>query len=421
MDASRIKRRLQKMREFTSTPGQGVTRLPFSAHARHGASYLLNQMKEAGLQAWIDLVGNVRGILPADKPGAQTIIAASHYDTVKHGGEFDGIAGVICAIELAQLLQESGIPRKYNLEVIAFNDEEGMMFGSGCLGSKSLTGQIDQEYITHLTDENGISIREWINRWGNDPDKIGEQKIDLDRVRAYFEVHIEQGPVLDSEKLDLGVVNCIVGLLRCSVSIHGRADHAGTTPMDMRRDSINIAAKVISKLDEYAADEQNGSVATCGFIRALPNAMNVVAGECEFTIDLRSQDDNSIEIMKYKITQLLNSLTRKCGASWDMDIKLRQHPVYMNDELVRSLENNCRKEHFSYKTMLSGAAHDAMVFADKVDTAMIFVPSKDGRSHCPEEHSEYEDFGKAVQVLYDTVSSLMQETNQDEISEVSGS
>lgn len=402
-----IKRRLEHLKNYTATPGKGVTRLPFSKEAKDAAEYLKAEMEAAGLNAYIDLAGNVRGILPANSNDAQVILMGSHYDTVKNGGEYDGIAGVACAIETASLIKKSGISRKYALEIIAFNDEEGMMFGSGCLGSKALTGQVDQHYISHLTDENGISIREWMLRWGSDPEKIESLKLDLSKVRAFFEIHIEQGPVLDTGNLEIGVVNCIVGLLRCMAEIEGRADHAGTTPMNMRMDAINIASKAISRLDEFAEEEKNGSVATCGFIRAYPNAMNVIAQKAEFTMDIRSPKDESIENIRSKVWSLLDRCTNDAGASWNVDIKLRQKPVYMNRTLVEALKEKCRRHEYKYREMVSGAAHDAMIFADKVDTVMVFVPSRGGRSHCPEEYSSYASLAKAVQIVWETISDLM--------------
>ncbi len=404
-----IKRRLKQLRTYTSTPGKGVTRLPFSEEAKGAVAYLKAEMESAGLKTFVDLVGNVRGVLPAENVDAPTIIMGSHYDTVKSGGEYDGIAGVVCAVSVAELLAQSGIPRKYNLEIIAFNDEEGMMFGSGCLGSKALTGQIDRHYIEHLTDENGISIREWMLRWGSDPEKIDTLKLDMEKVKAFFEIHIEQGPVLDEKKYELGIVTGIVGLLRCMATIEGRADHAGTTPMSMRQDTINIASKVISRLDGLADREQNGTVATCGFIRAYPNAMNVIASKTEFTMDIRSISDDSVDRVQEEVWALLDEHTAKCGASCDVDIKLRQPAVRMSGELVERLAGKCREHDYKYMEMVSGAAHDAMVFADKVDTVMVFVPSRNGRSHCPEEHSEYADLAKAVQIVFDVMTDMMVE------------
>lgn len=404
-----IEKELGELQKFTCTPGKGVTRLPFSKEGKETASYLKVKMQEAGLNAWIDLVGNVRGILPADCDDAKTILMGSHYDTVKNGGAYDGIAGVVCALEIVKLLKKSGIRRNYNLEIIAFNDEEGCMFGSGCLGSKSLTGQIDQHYIEHLVDENGISIEEWMKSWGGNPHELEKQKMDLNQVRAFFEIHIEQGPVLYEKKDDLGIVTGIVGLLRCMVTLEGRADHAGTTPMDMRQDTINIASKVISKLDVFAEEENNGAVATCGFIRAYPNAMNVIASKTEFTMDIRSISDVSIEHMKAKIQELLEQYTKECGASYNIDIKLRQPAVKMNQVFVKRLAKKCEDHGYNYSKMVSGAAHDAMVFADKVDTVMVFVPSINGRSHCPEELSRPEDLAKAVQIVYETILELMLE------------
>jgi len=407
----KITKRLQKLRSFTATEGNGVTRLPFSSEGRRAAEYLLEEMNQIGLISRIDLVGNVRGVLSATvaPDEAKTIIMGSHYDTVKNGGEYDGIAGVVCALSVAEYLSKYVPLRNYNFEVIAFNDEEGCMFGSGCLGSKSLTGQVDQQYISHLTDENGISIKEWMTRWGADPDCLSEQFLDVSKLRAFFEIHIEQGPVLDKASEEIGVVTGIVGLLRCMATVSGRADHAGTTPMDMRQDSLLIASKVISRLDGFATDEGFGAVATSGFIRAYPNAMNVVAEKTEFTMDLRSIYDESIDNMERKIRLLLDGYTQTCNASYDIDVKLRQPSVTMDPTLVSILSDKCENHNFRYRRMHSGAAHDAMIFADKIPTAMVFVPSKNGRSHCPEEFSKYEDLAKATQIVFETISELMTE------------
>ena len=405
-----IKERLQMLRTFTSTPGHGVTRLPFSNEARRAADYLKEEMEKAGLTSvWMDAVGNVRGRLEADEPETQTIMMGSHYDTVKNGGAYDGIAGVVCAIETAKAIKRSGMHRRYALEIIAFNDEEGMMFGSGCLGSKALMGMVDQNDIRRLNDENGISIEEWMHRWGSRPEEIPALALDADQIRAFFEIHIEQGPVLDAGGKEIGIVDCIVGLLRCMVTVRGRADHAGTTPMHMRRDAIGIASKVISQLDQLADSQDNGSVATCGFIRAYPNAMNVIAETCEFTMDLRSREEESIERMMAEAETILKDCCAETGAGYEVDIKLRQKPVAMSRPIMDILCETCRENEYSFQKMISGAAHDSMIFADKTETAMVFVPSREGRSHCPQEYSEYGHLAKAVKIVYETIVKMNQE------------
>lgn len=403
-----IAERLQKLQTFTSTNGNGVTRLPFSPEAKKAAEYLKQEMEHAGMEARIDLVGNVRGVLkasPAYWDSAKTIIIGSHYDTVKNGGAYDGIAGVVCGISIAEAIASDDEEYPYNLEIIAFNDEEGCMFGSGCLGSKSLTGEVNQEYLEHLTDENGISIKEWMVRWGSDPKKIAGQKLDLEKIRGYFEIHIEQGPVLEHEKYELGIVDGIVGLLRCMVTLTGRTDHAGTTPMEMREDTILLASKVISQLDRIAQEEKF-AVATCGFIRAYPNAMNVIAGKTEFTLDLRAPKDTTVDTMYHKVVQLLEQYTKEAGAIYEIDIKLRQPAVTMSRTFVDGLCKKCEDHKINSRKITSGAAHDAMVFAPKVDTAMVFVPSHNGRSHCPEEFSRHEDLEKAAHMVYEEVCAI---------------
>lgn len=402
-----IERMLKELRSFTVPGKPGVTRLPFSSEAKEACGYLKKEMENAGMSVYTDLVGNVRGFLRGSAENGPIIMLGSHYDTVKEGGEYDGIAGVVCAIEVARAIGKYVPERKYALEVVAFNDEEGMMFGSGCLGSKAIAGMVDSDYITGLTDENGISIKEWMTRWGSDPEKLDSAKEDLGNIRGFFEIHIEQGPVLDTEKTELGIVNCIVGLLRCMVTIEGRADHAGTTPMDMRQDAILAASKVISELDGFAAEEGGGAVATCGFIRAYPNAMNVVASKCEFTMDIRSAKDSSIDNIFEKAVNILEQCKKETGIEYNIDIKLRQRPVYMNNVFIDMLKEKCGECGYSYKEMLSGAAHDAMIFADKVPAVMVFVPSKDGRSHCPEESSSVDDLAKAARIVFETISDLL--------------
>ncbi len=403
-----IKERLDHLKSYTSTPGNGVTRLPFSKEARETTEYLKGQMESVGMKAYIDLVGNVRGRIEGCEKNAPAIMLGSHYDTVKNGGQFDGIAGVVTAIEIADLLQKNNVKLKYPLEVAAFNDEEGMMFGSGCLGSKALMGEVDQDYIRRLTDENGKSIEQWMYDWKSDPQKISSLKLEKNSLKAFIEIHIEQGPVLNEEKCELGIVDCIVGLLRCMVTINGRADHAGTTPIPLRIDAMDIAGNVISKIRKFAEAENNGSVATCGFIRAYPNAMNVIAGNVEFTIDIRSKQDESISSIMNQIQDLLDNLTRAVGASYDVEVKLRTQPVNLSKQLIDFLEEGCKNNRYSYRIMTSGAAHDAMIFAEKVNTAMLFVPSLNGRSHCPEEWTDINYFAKAVKTVYETIVKMNQ-------------
>lgn len=404
-EIEKIRERLDILKTFTSSE-EGVTRLPFSKEGKAAALFLKNEMEKSGLKAYIDLVGNVHGILPATSGNCETtktFLMGSHYDTVKYGGAFDGIAGVVCALQVAEKLLADYPVRKANFEIIAFNDEEGCMFGSGCLGSKALTGQVDEHYISTLTDENGISIRKWISEWGGNPDEIGTMALDLTKILGFLEIHIEQGPVLEKNE-EIGLVSGIVGLIRCQVTVKGRADHAGTTPMDARKDSLLISSKLIAQLDRLAKEEGNGAVATCGFIRNYPNAMNVVSDCTEFTVDMRSLSNESVQNMYQKMDELLAFYTSEADTEYAIDMKLCQPAVNMNQDLISLLEKACANHEYGYRILPSGAAHDAMVFADKIPTAMIFVPSKDGRSHCPQEQSKYEDLAKAVDIAYDMLA-----------------
>lgn len=403
----RISNNLKELSKFTSTPEKGVTRLPFSDEARQATEYLKKIMSETGLEVFTDCVGNVHGRFNSQDKDAKTIIIGSHYDSVKFGGMYDGIAGVICGLEIIRILKKKFNNPKYNIELIAFNDEEGLMFGSGCLGSKMIMGLIDEKYICHMTDENGITIYEWMKHWGSDIKKIYNEKYDTHKIKLFSEIHIEQGPVLDKEKLELGVVDSIVGLLRVMVTINGRADHAGTTPMNMRKDAIMVACKVISQLDRIVKEENNESVGTCGFIRGYPNAMNIVSESVEFTLDIRSKYQESIDNIRSKLWSLIDKYTQENDMTYNIDIKLEQKPVYMNAELVDRVEKNCRDMGYRYKVLGSGAAHDAMIFAQTVPTIMLFVPSKDGASHSVKESSDINDLVKSVLVMEKSLEDII--------------
>lgn len=402
----RIKEDIENLSAYTSTPGNGTTRLPFTGEARAAVDYIRRTMEEAGLLVHEDEAGNIIGTLKGEDSSLPAIVTGSHFDTVVNGGDFDGLAGIVAGIEMARLLKDEGITLKRDFVVIGFCDEEGMRFGTGFFGSKSILGQMTVEELHRFKDKDGISVYEAMKSYGKTPEDIGTAAWDLDKIKAFIELHIEQGPVLDTKKLDVGLVDCIVGMQRYMVTVHGRPDHAGTTPMDMRIDAVDVATKVVSKIADWAREKGDGTVGTTGFMRVGPCAMNIVAETCEFSIDVRSTNNDNINDIVSKIRAALDAECSKAGASYDWLEKLVIEPVHLDGKMLDILENSCKSHQYSYLRLSSGAGHDALAIGQVLPTVMVFAPSRDGRSHCPVEWTEYDALAKAVHVTYDLLNEM---------------
>jgi len=404
----RITKELEYLKQYTSTPGNGCTRLPFTKEAREAVAYLKKLMTEIGLEVKEDAAGNVFGTLAGENPEKPCVMIGSHYDSVYNGGDFDGIAGIICALEVAREIRKENLPLKRNLVVAGFCDEEGMRFGTGYFGSGAMLGHRDTAYTKEFSDTDGISIYDAMKGYGLDPEKIGEAAWKKGSIGAFIELHIEQGPILDASNIEIGLVDCIVGIQRYMVTVNGRADHAGTTPMDMRKDAVDAAAKVIAKIADWAREKGDGSVATVGYINSVPGGMNIVAEKAEFTVDIRSRNNDNINDIADKIRAALKEETGKMGGSFEIESKLTITPVDLSKDMLAVMETECKKQGYSCRYMISGAGHDSLEIGQVLPTVMLFVPSKDGRSHCPVEFTEYGDFAKGAVVIKKLAEELLQ-------------
>lgn len=403
----RVAKDLECLKQFTATPGEGCTRLPFTPEARGAVEYLRSAMEEAGMEVWEDAAGNIIGVLRGEDSDAPCVMMGSHYDSVTNGGDYDGIAGAVCAIEVARQLKESGVALKRDFVAVGFCDEEGLRFGTGYFGSGAMLGNRDVEYCKNFKDTNGISIYDAMKEYGLDPEKIEDAKWDTSKIGEFLEAHIEQGPILDAENIELGLVDCIVGIQRYMVTVHGRADHAGTTPMDMRMDAVDAATKVISKIADWAREKADGTVATTGFIRTTPGGMNIVAEKVEFTVDIRSRNNDNINDITNRIRAALDREVKEMGGSYEMENKLTITPVELSQNMLNIMEDKCKERGYSYRRILSGAGHDALEIGQVLPTVMLFVPSKDGRSHCPVEFTKYSDFAKASVIMAELAKELL--------------
>ena len=395
----RIAENLEHLKRYTATPGDGCTRLPFTKEAREAAEYLKSLMTEAGLEVREDAAGNVIGVMKGEDPALPCVMMGSHYDSVVNGGDFDGIAGAVCAIEVARQLKEK----------VGFCDEEGMRFGTGYFGSGAMLGNRDVEYCKKFKDTDGVSIYDAMKSYGLDPEKITDAKWPEGSIGHFLEAHIEQGPVLDAENIEIGLVDCIVGIQRYMVTVHGRADHAGTTPMDMRLDAVDAATKVISKIADWAREKADGTVSTVGYINTVPGGMNIVAEECQFTVDIRSKNNDNINDIANRIRAALDREVKAMGGSYDIETKLVITPVNLSQEMLGIMEESCKAHGYSYKYLPSGAGHDALEIGQVLPTVMLFVPSKEGRSHCPVEFTKYSDFAKASVIMTELAEKLLSE------------
>ena len=285
-------------------------------------------------------------------------------------------------------------------------EEEGGRFGGGLFASRAMAGRVTRESLDAYKDRDGVSIAEAMTAFGFDPERIEEAARKPETVKAFLELHIEQGPILESGNQDIGIVEYIVGIFEAEITVKGRPDHAGTTPMDMRADALDAASQVISQISSFAKAAGEGTVATVGILSLLPGAANIVPGEVKFTIDIRSKQAECIAEVRRKIEESLAEAGAAKGVSYTVVEKLSVPPVKLAEDIVAVLNKHSDRLGFRKQTMLSGAGHDAMVMAAITDVGLVFVKSKGGRSHCPEEWTDYEDLQKGIEVICETIMEI---------------
>lgn len=405
LSIKRIETDINNLKNFGATSDGGVTRLPFTKEDKDARNYLVNAMKKAGLNVRIDTVGSIIGRLEGNDPKLPTVLIGSHYDSVINGGSLDGLLGIVAGIEAVRVIKEQNISLSHSIEIIAFSDEEGVRFGGGFLGSRAMTGELGHDELFSFHDENGVSLREAMESQLFNPQDIKASLKKPVDIKAFLELHIEQGPVLDKNNIDVGIVTSIVGMQRYTIEIIGRPDHAGTTPMDMRLDPLSLATKVISKISSWATVDDPEAVATVGSLKVEPCAVNIVPGKVTFTLDIRARDICHIHRLIEKVISMTEEL---CGKDYKFNIEknLDVKPAYMADYIQNIIEEKIKEKGYSYKKMHSGAGHDALIMSHIADTALIFVPSKNGRSHSPEEYTNSVHLLMGTEILYETIVEL---------------
>lgn len=403
----RIEKHIKALSRYTATPNEGTTRLTYSEEDLQARIYIKEQMEAYGLEVREDGLGNIFGKLEGEQKDAPSVIVGSHFDSVPHGGDYDGPAGVIAGLEIAALFQDNKVKSVYPLEIIAMIEEEGSRFGGGLMGSRGIAGYLSKDDIQEIKDKDGISVPEAMKKIGLDPSL--EVKRDPETIKAFLEMHIEQGPILEEEQISVGVVESIVGLTQLEVTIDGKAGHAGTTPMDRRSDALVAAANIISKLPQIAMEEGEGTVTTVGRHQVFPNGANVIPDKVVFSVDIRSSKEAHVKNVVQKVKDLVRSWEAN-GIQTAVEQSLYMQPKELNKEIRSLLEASCAELNTSFINMHSGAGHDAMVLSDITDVGLIFVPSKDGLSHCPEEWTATHELAAGIEVLYETALKLTEQS-----------
>ena len=403
---ARIQRDIEELAKYNATPGQGLTRFSLTAEDRAARGYLRQQMQDCGLRVYEDAAGNLVGRREGELVDAPVVMIGSHFDSVKGGGNFDGPAGVSAALETARVLHERGIKTRYPIEVVAMIEEEGARFSASLYGSRAMAGLIEVSQLQERKDAADISMYDALRDFGFRPDAIGTARRLPGSVRAFLELHIEQGPILEAEGLDVGIVQEIVGILDMKVKFQGRQGHAGTIPMHLRADALVAAAKAVARIAELAVEEGGGTVATVGWLSVKPGGFNIIPGEVEFSVDIRSGKRQHVDHVSRRIGEVLAEITDGTGVVAELSSLMNVAPVQMAESIVARQKAICERLGLKYRLMQSGAGHDAMVMAGISQVGLVFVPSLNGRSHCPEEWTDYAQLQKGAEVYLHTVMEL---------------
>ena len=397
INETRINQTIQELGKLGDSP-EGMLRVAYSPEDIAGRDYAVKLMQEAGLETRIDTAGNIIGRRSGSDDSLPAIAMGPHTDTVPKGGKYDGALGVMAAIEVIRTLEEQGHRTRHPLEVINFTNEEGTRFHRWLVGSRSMSGLLEQEDLDAV-DDDGLGLGPCLADIGGDISRIDEAVRKPGELAAYFELHIEQGPYLDRSGTPIGVVTGITGRAVFEVEIEGKANHAGTTPMSTRRDALVSASKLVLAIQKMAAEQEICRVSTVGSIKAVPNAVNVIPGSASIGLEFRDTDMEALAAAE----QELRRITDQASADDVVDIEVIRHrfttsvPITSDMQaLVAEAAENCG---FEWESLASGAGHDAQAVANIAPVAMIFVPSLDGISHSKEEYSTPQDCANGAQVL----------------------
>ena len=405
INRKRLLETIDRLAQIGLQPNGGISRFTFELPDLEARRYVTGLMMESGLEVRLDLFGNIIGRLDNEASVLPAVACGSHIDTVPYGGPLDGAYGVLSAIEVAHRINEEKVAHKHPLEVIVFTDEEGGRF-PGFLGSMGLTGFMSKENLYATADKSGISFENALKAAGYDPAQLKPALSSQNQIKCYVELHIEQGPILEKEKYQIGVIDSITGLAELEVQLEGRQAHAGTTPVSYRRDALVGAAQIVLAINEIAHRSSGNTVATVGYLSVFPNLSSVIPGTVNLVIDFRESKTKAMTQLQNEIVSKVNRIAEQNNLKAKIEIKSFTKPALSSTRVMEAINRSAESLGLSKRIMHSGAGHDCQLMAGITEVGMIFVPSHDGVSHAPSEFTRPEDLENGANVLLNAVLRL---------------
>jgi len=404
INVDRFKKTMEQVNEIAVTSEGGVNRLALTDEDLQARQLLKAWMDEEDMAFRFDDAGNMYGTLEGSDPDQPSVCVGSHLDTQPNGGKYDGALGVLSGLEVIRTIRENNITTRRSIELINWTNEEGARFEPPLIGSGLVAGIFEKDWVHNLQDRNGIRFKDELVRIGY----LGDESNRLNNAHAYLEMHIEQGPVLEKEGFPTGLVTGILGIKWFDITITGQADHAGPSPMSSRCDALMSTANILMKLKEHILNYGDPIVVTVGQISASPGTTNIIPGQVKFTVDLRHYTEKGLENLEKEMIEIIDAVCSKEGTSYEIAKLWSNPPTKFDDNIINTVEEAFKESNVPVFKITSGAGHDAKYISDIIPTGMLFVKSIGGKSHCPEEHSTYEDMGQAIQVLLSSVLKLAQ-------------
>ena len=403
-NVTRIRTWLEKINTFNATPGAGTTRVLFTKEELASRAYIKEEMNKLGLEVSEDAIGNLFGVLRGKNRKLAPVWTGSHIDTVLNAGMFDGMAGIVSGMEALRLIKDSGIAFQRDLAVVVYTSEEPTRFGLSCLGSRAMAGELTLEDTRSIRDEEGNSLYEVLGTLGYDYKEFAAVKREKGDVYAAVELHIEQNLHLDKEGIPIGIVEGICAPTIYEVTINGCQSHAGGTSMGDRHDAFTAASELALILEKLTRESKGTYVTgTVGKVNVLPNAVNVIPGEVHMSIDIRSIDVESKEMVLNKLFKEKERIESERGVTISLDLENDDIPLKCDENIIRILKNNCENLGITYMDLISGPYHDSLFVGRFAKMAMLFVPSKNWISHSKEEWTDFEDIALGTDVLAHTL------------------
>lgn len=399
INEERFKKRMDAINSIAVTAEGGMMRLALSDADKTARDLLKSWMEEAGMLLLVDDLGTMHGYLPGFDKEALPIGIGSHMDTQPNGGKYDGVYGVLAGLEAVCTLVDNGIVTNSPLAVINWTNEEGARFVPPMLASGTVVGNFDVGWVYDRKDKDGIKYVDELKRIGY----MGSKTNRFERAKAYIEPHIEQGPVLNSQGYNLGIVTGALGITGLDVTIKGQANHAGTTPMSNRKDALMTAAQAMLEIRKSTIEYGDPAVITMGIISASPASKNIIPGEVYFSIDMRHDNDDDLTTLEQNAIEIIKSVCAENGMDSSIERYWRADPVHFDEGMVNAIETVVNRLNVNAKKVISGAGHDAVFISNMVPTGMLFVPSVNGMSHCPQEETRWEDLVSGVEALTDII------------------